>query len=131
LTWPPFQGRGFGVWRFNSPGHRTAQSRTGAVFRENFSVRIFTRRFTHCTLGVSKKLENLKYAVALFVWHFNFVRVHSAHGKTPAEMAGLTDKPMTIKNFLSLQMAQWHNLMEHHPYFAWLLQPLDIMTVIA
>jgi hypothetical protein len=26
-------------------------------------------------LGYSKKLENLKYAVALFIWHFNFWNV--------------------------------------------------------
>jgi len=64
--------------------------------RTNLSARLFTRRFTRCTLGYSKKLENLKLAVALFVWHFNFCRKHSAHGKTPAMAAGLADKPMTI-----------------------------------
>ena len=30
---------------------------------------------SYCTLGYSKKLENLKYAVALFIWHFNFWNV--------------------------------------------------------
>jgi IS1 family transposase len=42
--------------------------------RTNLSVRTFTRRFTRATLGYSKKLENLRFAVWLFVWHFNFVR---------------------------------------------------------
>jgi hypothetical protein len=64
-------------------------------------TRSFNRRFTRCTLGFSKKLENLKHAVALFAWHFNFCRVHSAHGKTPAQAAGLTDKALTISELLS------------------------------
>ena len=42
------------------------------------------------TLGYSKKLANLKHSVALFVAHFNFCRVHSAHKQTPAMAAGLT-----------------------------------------
>jgi deoxycytidine triphosphate deaminase len=69
--------------------------------RTNLSVRTFTRRFTRCTLGYSKKLDNMKHAVALFVWHFNFCRVHSAHGRTPAQEAGLTSKAWTIGEMLS------------------------------
>jgi hypothetical protein len=68
--------------------------------RTNLSVRIFTRRFTRCTIGYSKKLENLRHAVAMFVCHFNFVRKHSAHGQTPAQAAGLTDKAWTISELL-------------------------------
>jgi IS1 family transposase len=69
--------------------------------RTNLSVRLFTRRFTRCTLGYSKKLENLKLAAALFIWHFNWVRKHSSIGMTPAMAAGLTDKPMTIEELLN------------------------------
>jgi IS1 family transposase len=69
--------------------------------RTNLSVRIFTRRFTRCTLGYSKKLENLKHAIALFVAHFNFCRVHSAHNQTPAQAAGITDKVFSIKDLLA------------------------------
>jgi len=68
--------------------------------RTNLSVRTFTRRFTRCTLGYSKKLENLQHAVAMFVCHFDFVRKHSAHGQTPAQAAGLTDKAWTIEEIL-------------------------------
>ena len=70
--------------------------------RTNLSLRLFNRRFTRKTLGYSKKLENLRHANAIFVAHFNFCRVHSAHGKTPAMAIGLTDKPMTIAELLSL-----------------------------
>jgi transposase-like protein/IS1 family transposase len=69
--------------------------------RTNLSFRQFTKRFARCTLGYSKKLENMKRAVALFVWHFNFVRVHSAHGRTPAQEAGLVSKAFSIKELLT------------------------------
>jgi len=70
--------------------------------RTNLSVRIFNRRFTRLTLGYSKKLENLRHAVALFVWHFDFVRIHSAHGKTPAQAANLTDKIWEISELFTI-----------------------------
>ena len=70
--------------------------------RTNLSVRLFNRRFTRCTLGYSKKLENLKHAFALFVWHFDFCRKHGAHGFTPAFAAGVAPKePMTIEQLLA------------------------------
>jgi IS1 family transposase len=70
--------------------------------RTNLSVRLFNRRFTRCTLGYSKKLDNLKHAVALFVWHFNFVRKHSTLSQTPAQAAGIIENPMTIEDLLSV-----------------------------
>ncbi len=73
---------------------------TAHAERTNLSVRTFTRRFTRCTLGFSKKLDNHKLAVALFVWHFNFCRVHSAHGQTPAQAVGLSEKAWTINELL-------------------------------
>jgi len=51
-------------------------------------------------LGYSKKLDSLKHAVALFVWHFNFCQVHSTHGQTPAQAAELTEKRWTIAELL-------------------------------
>ena len=69
--------------------------------RTNLSVRTFTRRFTRCTLGYSKTLQNHRYAVALFVAHFNFCRIHSAHGRTPAQAAGLTDHAWTVAELMS------------------------------
>jgi hypothetical protein len=36
----------------------------------------------------------------LFVWHFNFCRIHSAHGKTPAQAAGLVSKAFNIAELL-------------------------------
>jgi len=36
----------------------------------------------------------------MFVGHFNFCRKHSAHGKTPAMAAGLTDRVWKIEEIL-------------------------------
>ncbi len=69
--------------------------------RTNLSVRLFNRRFTRLTLGYSKKLKNLKHQVALFVAHWNFCRVHSAHGHTPAQAHGVTDHAWTIEELLT------------------------------
>jgi hypothetical protein len=74
--------------------------RTSHVERVNLTVRLFTRRFTRLTLGYSKKLSNLRHAVALFVAHYNFCRVHSAHGRTPAQVAGLTDHVWKVPELL-------------------------------
>jgi hypothetical protein len=68
--------------------------------RTNLSVRTFTRRFTRCTIGYSKKLANLRHAVAMFLFHFNFVRKHSAHGKTPAMAAGITERVWSVADLL-------------------------------
>jgi hypothetical protein len=77
------------------------QATTCHLERLNLSVRLFTRRFTRKTLGYSKKLCNLRHAVAIFTAHFNFCRTHSAHGQTPAMAAGLTDHAWTIEEILT------------------------------
>ena len=84
--------------RLGNPDMKMAT--TCHVERTNLSVRTFTRRFTRCTLGFSKKQENLRHAVALFISHFDFVRKHGAHGQTPAQAAGLTDHPWTVEELL-------------------------------
>lgn len=77
-----------------------SRSTTCHIERTNLSVRTFTRRFTRCTIGYSKKLANLRHAVAMFVCHFNFCRKHSTHGKTPAMAAGLTNRVWSVADLL-------------------------------
>lgn len=48
-------------------------------------------RFTPLTNGVSKKLENLGYAVALHFTYYNFGRIHKSLRVTPAMAAGVSD----------------------------------------
>jgi IS1 family transposase len=78
---------------------------TSHVERTNLSVRLFNRRFTRLTLGYSKTLLNLKYSVALLIAHFNFCRVHSAHGQTPAQAAGLTETKWTCEDLLRWKLS--------------------------
>ena len=75
---------------------------TSHVERTNLSIRLFNRRFTRLTLGFSKRIENLQFSLALLFAHFNFCRIHSAHGKTPAQAAGLTDHQWTIDEMLTM-----------------------------
>lgn len=54
------------------------------------------RRFTRLTNAFSKKLDNHVAAVALYVAHYNFCRVHETLRTTPAIALGLTDHPWSI-----------------------------------
>jgi hypothetical protein len=76
---------------------------TSHVERQNLNMRLFHRRMTRLTLGYSKKLRNLQYAVALQIACHNFCRRHSAHGKTPGMPAGLTDRVWSVAGILILK----------------------------
>jgi hypothetical protein len=55
------------------------------------------RRFTRLTNAFSKKVENLKSAIALHFAHYNFVRVHSALRMTPAVALGIVPHSWQIE----------------------------------
>lgn len=75
---------------------------TSYIDRTHLSLRLLNRRFTRLTLGFSKKLDYLKYSIALSVAHFNFCRVHaSLKGQTPAMAAGLADHVWSIVELLT------------------------------
>ncbi len=65
---------------------------TSYVERQNLTMRMAIRRFTRLTNGFSKKLENLKAALALHFAYYNFVRIHKTLRITPAMAAGVTDR---------------------------------------
>ena len=73
---------------------------TSFIERQNLTMRMQMRRFTRLTNAFSKKLENLKAAVALHFAHYNFVRVHSSLRVTPAMAAGITDHLWSVKYLL-------------------------------
>ena len=56
------------------PVHRDIS--TSLIERQNLTMQMSMRRFTRLTNAFSKKIENLRAAVALHFAHYNFVRVH-------------------------------------------------------
>ena len=73
---------------------------TSHVERSNLSIRTFMRRFTRLALGFSKKRENLDAAIALYVAHYNFCRMHGSLPGTPAMAAKVTGHPWTLEELL-------------------------------
>jgi hypothetical protein len=73
---------------------------TSHAERHNLSIRMATRRFTRLTNGFSKKLANLKAAVALYMAWYNFCRTHQTLRVTPAMEAGLADHVWTLEELL-------------------------------
>jgi IS1 family transposase len=65
---------------------------TSYVERQNLTMRMGMRRFTRLTNGFSKKLDNHMHALALYFFHYNWVRQHKSLRVTPAMAAGLTTR---------------------------------------
>ncbi len=74
------------IWGNPDPAHIS----TAYVERQNLTMRMGIRRLTRLTNGFSKKVENLKAAVALHFAHYNFVRIHRSLRISPAMAAGVT-----------------------------------------
>lgn len=73
---------------------------TSHVERQNLTMRTFLRRLTRLTMGFSKKLENLKHAIALHFAYYNFCRIHRSLRVTPAMEAGITDHVWTLDELI-------------------------------
>jgi hypothetical protein len=71
------------------------------VERQNLTMRMAIRRFTRLTNAFSKKLANLKAAVALHFAYYNFCRIHQTLRVTPAMEVGLTDHVWELKELLA------------------------------
>src|SRR5690606_25121544 len=73
---------------------------TSYIERQNLTMRMSMRRFTRLTNAFSKKLENMKAAVALHFAHYNFVRIHRSLRVTPAMPAGVTAELWSLYELL-------------------------------
>jgi hypothetical protein len=62
------------------------------------------KRLTRLSLGFSKELDNLRTAVALHVFQYNFCRVHSAIRCTPDMRAKLTERIWTLGDLFGESM---------------------------
>lgn len=74
---------------------------TSYIERQNLTMRMQMRRFTRLTNAFSKKLANLKAAVALYFAHYSFCRVHSSLRVTPAMEAGIADHVWSLEELIS------------------------------
>ncbi len=73
---------------------------TSHVERKNGTPRQWCKRLTRLTYAFSKSWDNLRAALALDFWHYNFARVHSALRITPAMAAGVSDHVWTFNELL-------------------------------
>jgi IS1 family transposase len=85
---------------FGSPD--VAKISTSHVERSNLTIRMGLRRFTRLTNGFSKKVENLRAAVALHFAHYNFCRRHLTLKTTPALAAGVANRVWTMADLVNL-----------------------------
>lgn len=81
---------------FGAPTHIS----TSYIERQNLTLRMSQRRFTRLTNGFSKTYLNHCAAVALYVMHYNFCRVHEALRVTPAMQLGISDHIWTISELV-------------------------------
>jgi len=75
---------------------------TSYVERQNLTMRMGMRRMTRLTNGHSKKVEQLRNAVAMHFVHYNWCRRHMTVKATPAEAAGLADHAWSLEELLGL-----------------------------
>ncbi len=74
---------------------------TSHIERSNLTLRMALRRFTRLTNAHSRKLENLKHAITLYMAWYNFCRVHQTLRVTPAMEAGLADHVWSVNELIS------------------------------
>ena len=70
---------------------------TSYIERLNLTTGMCVRRMARLTNAFSKKLENLKAAVALHFAYYNFCRIHQSLRVTPAMQAETCDIILKIE----------------------------------
>src|SRR5439155_5818307 len=75
---------------------------TSYVERQNLTMRMAMRRVTRLTNGFSKKVENLRHAVAIDYAWYNFVRIHQTLRCSPAMEAGVSDHLWEMEELVAL-----------------------------
>lgn len=74
---------------------------TSYVERQNLTLRMKIARFHRLSLAFSKKLVNLKAAVALYFWTYNFCLIHGSLRMTPAMAAGVTGRIWELRELVA------------------------------
>jgi IS1 family transposase len=89
---------------------------TSYIERQNLTMRMSMRRFTRLTSAFSKKVENLAAAVSLHFAYYNFCRVHTTLGTTPAVAAGVADHTWKLDELIALLEAAEATPTKRGPY---------------
>lgn len=74
---------------------------TSHIERQNLSIRMGMRRMTRLTNAFSKKWENLEAAYSLWFAYYNFCRVHTSTGVTPAMKSGVASHKWSVIQLLA------------------------------
>ncbi len=74
---------------------------TSYIERQNLNMRMDLRRLTRLTNGYSKKWENLRAMLAIYIYFHNFGKVHLSLRVTPAMEKGLTKHIWSWEEMLS------------------------------
>ncbi len=82
-----------------------AKISTSYVERVNLSLRMGTKRFQRRANGFSKKLRHHAAAVALYVAHYNFCRVHETLRTTPMMAMGVTGHVWSIAELMDAALS--------------------------
>ena len=75
---------------------------TNKMERQNLTLWMGLRRVARATNAFSKKIANMRAALALHYAYYNFCRIHSSIRVTPAMDAGLTDRIWEIEELVDL-----------------------------
>jgi len=86
------------------------------TIRENGDVGSWVLAFSYCPVcqmgvkltiptrlsnGFSRKFANLKAALSLWFWYYNFCRIHGTIKTTPAMAAGVTTRLWNLEELLA------------------------------
>lgn len=82
------------VWKQGFPQSELVS--TSHIERHNWTTRTALRRFTRLSNGFSRKLENLRAALNVYVVWYNWVKRHTTLRMTPAEAAGISSMAWPI-----------------------------------
>jgi len=77
------------------------RSCTSHIERQNGSLRQWCKRLTRLTYAFSKRWDNLRAALALHFFFYNFCRIHGKLRVTPAMEAGITDHVWELSELLA------------------------------
>jgi len=70
-------------------------------FFDHTTMRTNLRRLTRLSNGFSRKFANLKAALSLWFWYYNFCRIHGTIKTTPAMAAGVTTRLWNLEELLT------------------------------